>query len=173
MSPAPRPLPQRILGYRPAGANPAFTTGPGLPASARAALPAVLLAVLLASAGGCSREPKALGLQDLLPGERRYVERVVVLERAKAVALVDPAVGGALLDSLAAAWGDSSLQDTLAGAPTRPLRAVAVGDLLCRILAAEEDSLVLAPRPDRLASPLAAPLAEAPAAAEPDDPERE
>lgn len=124
------------------------------PSVAAALLPAVLACVLACVlAGGCESDGE-VGLRDLDDGERRYVERVVVLERAKAVALVDRARGEALLDSLDAAWGDSSLAETLAGVPDEPGRAAAVGRLLQRILAAELDSLVHAPRPDRLAAPL-------------------
>lgn len=95
-----------------------------------------------------------LRVDDLESGERLYVTRIVVLERAKAVALADRPAGEALLDSLAAAWGDSSLAETEAAVPDDPERAAAVGRLLRRILEAELDSLVLAPRPDRLAAPL-------------------
>ena len=70
------------------------------------------------------------------------------------MALADRSVGDALLDSLAAVWGDSSLVETEAGVPGDPARAAAVGRLLQRILEAELDSLVLAPRPDRLSAPL-------------------
>jgi hypothetical protein len=108
---------------------------------------------LAAGGAGCESAGE-LRPDDLEPGELRYVTRVVVLERAKAVALADRAAGDALLDSLAAAWGDSSLAETEAGVPDDPGRAAAVGRLLQRILEAELDSLVLAPRPDRLAQPL-------------------
>ena len=124
--------------------------------------------LLLAAAGGCD-QGEDLDLADLTPGEFLYVERMVVLERAKAVALSDREQGIALLDSLVAAWGDSALERTIAGLPGEPRRAAAVGRLLTGILLAEQDSLVNAPRPDRLAAPLPPP--QAPAA--PPDPERE
>jgi hypothetical protein len=125
---------------------------------------AVLVLVLTFLAAGCGPGDE-LRLGDLDEGERRYVDRVVVLERAKAVALVDRPRGAALLDSLAAAWGDSSLAETEAGVPRDPARAAALGRLLQRILVAELDSLVHAPRPDRLAAPLPdpEPVAEPPA----------
>ena len=121
---------------------------------------AVLLCCLLAATlpQGCGERDRHLGLDDLMPAERRYVERVVVLERAKAVALVDPEAGTALLDSLAEAWGDSAMADTRALAPREPRRSAAVASLLLRVLQAEEDSLVQAPRPDRLARPLPDPV---------------
>ncbi len=79
---------------------------------------------------------------------------MVVLERAKAVALVDRPRGDALLDSLAAAWGDSSLERTLAGLPRDPDRAPSPWarswPASCE---AEQDSLVPGPAPDRLARP--------------------
>ena len=71
-------------------------------------------------------------------------------------------MGDVLLDSLAVAWGDSSLEKTLAAAPAHPVRAIQVNDLLKRILEAELDSLIEAPRPDRLSAPLSEPLAELP-----------
>ncbi len=110
---------------------------------------------------GCdSSSVPEVGLDDLGPGELLYVHRVVSLERAKAVALVDRTAGTALLDSLAAAWGNNSLDETVAGVPGDPVRAGAVGRLLARILVAEQDSLVMAPRPDRLAAPLPDPPPE-------------
>ena len=123
--------------------------------------------VCLAAVGvaGCGTDDE-IRLGDLESGERIYVTRVVVLERAKAVALVDRPVGEALLDSLAAAWGDDSLAETEAVVPGDPARAAAVGRLLRRILEAELDSLVLAPRPDRLAAPLPDPEPPAPPPAE-------
>lgn len=125
--------------------------------------PVLLAAFVLPVLAGCGDDPAGLGLDDLTPGERRYVERMVVLERAKAVGLVDRPRGDALGDSLAAAWGDSALERTLAGLPDDPRRAAAVGRLLVGILLAEQDSLVFAPRPDRLAAPLPRPAAPAPA----------
>ncbi|MFO7608529.1 MAG: hypothetical protein R6X35_04935 [Candidatus Krumholzibacteriia bacterium] len=122
----------------------------------------VLLAVcVLPALAGCGGDPAGLGLDDLTPGEHRYVERMVVLERAKAVGLVDRPRGAALGDSLAAAWGDSALERTIAGLPADPRRAAAVGRLLAGILLAEQDSLVFAPRADRLAAPLPLPAVPA------------
>jgi len=115
--------------------------------------------ILAAAAGlaGCGDADRPLTVADLTPGEALYVQRVVVLERAKAVALVDRAAGDALLDSLAAAWGDTALDATAAGIPREPERAALVADLLGRLLVAEQDSLTLAPRPDRLGAPLPPP----------------
>jgi hypothetical protein len=96
-------------------------------------------------------------LADLTPGERLYVERMVLLERAKAVALVNRTTGEALLDSLAAAWGDSSLAKTLSGVPTVPERSAAVAELLRRIIDVEHDSLRTDPGRNRLAEPVADP----------------
>lgn len=121
--------------------------------AAKAMLACAFLLAGLAPAG-CGHKEKPLSLDQLRPGERTYIERVVTLERAKAVTLVDRARGQALLDSLASAWGDSSKQETLAGMPQDPTRARLVNDLLGRILAAEQDSLLDAPRPDRLQAPL-------------------
>ncbi|MCP4574279.1 MAG: hypothetical protein GY838_18105 [bacterium] len=114
----------------------------------------VLVACLAVAVLTACDSAQDLHLDDLAPGEFTYVSRIVVLERAKAVALDDRPTGEALLDSLAAAWGDSSLAETAAGVPDDPARAAAVGRLLERILTAELDSLVLAPRPDRLGAPL-------------------
>ncbi len=113
---------------------------------------------LLAAAGtlaaGCGKGEPRLAVADLTPGELVYVHRVVILERAKAVALMDQPLGETILDSLAAAWGDSSLERTLELAPAEPDRAVLVNDLLLRILETEEDSLMEAPRADRISMPL-------------------
>lgn len=115
----------------------------------------LLLPLIVATVAGCADEKKSeLRLGDLTPAENRYITRIVILERAKAVALVEREAGTALLDSLAAAWGDSCLRETLAGTPSDPRRSVQVHTLLTRILTAERDSLVEAPRPDRLAVPL-------------------
>jgi hypothetical protein len=118
-------------------------------------LPILLLPVLLLLFPACDRgDPGDIRLKDLDEGEYRYVSRIVILERAKAVALVDRPTGDALLDSLAAAWGDSARAETTAGIPSEPARAQQVGRLLGRILEAELDSLLSSPRPDRLAAPL-------------------
>jgi hypothetical protein len=110
--------------------------------------------LLLVASPGCSGNQESLQLADLNAAERRYVERFVVLERARAVAMVDAETGPALLDSLAAAWGDSALAETRRGLSRRPLRMAAVQDLLVRILDAERDSLLQAPEPRRLTAPL-------------------
>lgn len=113
------------------------------------------LLLLLLSLAACEKgDPPPLQLGDLSDSELLYVTRLVVLERAKAVALVDRPLGDALLDSLATAWGDSARSETAAGIPADPRRAGQIGRLLNRILAAELDSLIAAPRPDRLSAPL-------------------
>jgi hypothetical protein len=127
-------------------------------------IPWLLLLVTL-TATGCEKTVPELRLADLTEAETFYVSRIVLLERAKAVALVDRPAGNALLDSLHAAWGDSALYEALAGAPTDPTRSNRVHGLLMRILEAERDSLVGAARPDRLTAPLPDP---APPAAEPE-----
>ncbi len=124
--------------------------------------------ILLLAAAGCGPGDRDLSYDELTGAEALYVRRMVVLERAKAVGLADRARGAALLDSLAAAWSDSALERTIAGLPDDPYRAAAVGRLLSGILLAEQDSLVLAPRADRLAAPLPAPVFPATAP----DPER-
>jgi len=113
---------------------------------------------------GCDRREPKLDLEDLTSAESRFVTHFVVLERARAVALVDPERGEALLDSLAVAWGESTTVRLAAELPTDPLRAAAVHDLLRRVLEAEQDSLLHAPRSDRLEAPL-------PRAAPPQPPE--
>jgi len=117
-------------------------------------LTALFVLVLTSGLGGCSKETKSLQLHDLTTGERRYIERFIILERARAVALVDSKLGQTLLDSLATAWGDSSLADTRRGLSSHPQRAAAVHDLLLRILEAERDSLVQVPSTRRLTAPL-------------------
>lgn len=130
---------------------------PRFPPAAKAA--AVLL---LLTGAGCGPEGgRPLQLSDLKPPEREYLTRFVVLERARAVALVDRGVGEALLDSLAAAWGDSSLAGAQAALPADPRRQALLHGLLGRILRAEQDSLLDAARPDRLDSPLPDPAADA------------
>jgi hypothetical protein len=103
---------------------------------------------------GCQNEAKTLQLADLTPAEHRYVERFVVLERARAVAMVDAPSGLALLDSLAVAWGPGSMTETGKDLPQRPQRISALHDLLARILEAESDSLLQAPLPRRLGAAL-------------------
>jgi hypothetical protein len=125
----------------------------------------------LVGLAACQDEPQPLTLDDLTPDETRYVTRFVQLERARAVALADPESGAALLDSLAAAWGDSAAFEARAQLPAGPVRSAAVHELLAGILRAERDSLIIAPSPDRLAQPLPEPEPEppipAPASAEP------
>jgi hypothetical protein len=122
---------------------------------------------------GCdSGDPPPLTLEELTPDEHLYVQRFVTLERAKAVAVVDRPTGDALLDSLATAWGDSAQRDTEALAPGDPQRAKLIHQLLFDILDAEVDSLINAPRPDRLHQPLPRPLSpEEKESREPDEAE--
>jgi hypothetical protein len=110
----------------------------------------------------CHSSEKTLQLKDLTPAERRYIVRFVTLERARAVAMVNRERGQALLESLATAWGDSSLAETERGLSSRPRRAAAVQDLLVRILDAERDSLLHAPEARRLTAPLPEPPAAPP-----------
>jgi len=118
----------------------------------------ILLCGALAVIAGCQAEPEFLELADLDAAERQVVERYVILERARAITLADPARGVAILDSLAAAWGDSVAREAEAALTTRPERANLVHDLLRRLLEAEQDSLVHAPEPRRLAAPLPVPV---------------
>ncbi len=120
------------------------------------------IAFVLAGLAACHDDPQPLTLDDLSPSETRYVTRFVQLERARAVALADPESGAALLDSLAAVWGDSAAADTRILLPVGAVRAAAVHDLLARILRTEQDSLILAPVPRRLAEPLPDPAAVPP-----------
>ncbi len=102
----------------------------------RGALPsccAILLAVGLLTA--CQGEDRSLGLEDLAPAERTFVERYIVLERARAVTLAEPALGAALLDSLAAAWGDSADDDARATLSSDAERARRLYDLVERLRA--------------------------------------
>jgi len=115
---------------------------------------AAACAVLICAGTGCSQRAETLQLANLSYAERLYIERFVTLERARAVALADPDLGDALLDSLGRAWGDSALEWTLHTLPREPRRVAGVFGLLGRILAAESDSLVQAPLPRRLRSPL-------------------
>ncbi len=126
----------------------------------------LLPAVLIATAG-CDKQDTPLTMADLSGDEYLYIERMVVLERAKTAALLDRKNGDALLDSLAAAWGDSSLQKTMTGVPRDPIRSQAVTDLLRRILAAEQDSLLTTTGQERLHFPLPEP-APIPAETPPD-----
>lgn len=106
-----------------------------------AAMASAVLAALPGPAG-CSRQPRPLAPSDLDGQERTYVTRVIVLERVKAAMLVDGRRGADLGDSLLVAWGDSAREHTAAMAPAEPTRAVRVHDLLLRLLAAEQDSLL-------------------------------
>ncbi len=106
---------------------------------------------------GCQGEPDHLELADLDPGERQVVERYIVLERARAIALADPEGGVAILDSLSEVWGDSASFEAEVALSTRPARASLLHDLLGRMLEAEQDSLVHAPYPRRLTAPLPEP----------------
>lgn len=106
-------------------------------------MPAALVPVIfLLAATGCRSGDRALRPRDLGRDEAAYVERVLVLERVRAALLVDADRGLALGDSLALAWGDSALPQTIALAPTDPSRAELVHELLLRLLAAEHDSLL-------------------------------
>jgi hypothetical protein len=110
---------------------------------------------------GCRGDDRPLRLTDLTPEEELYVTRFVTLERARAVALADRAAGDALLDSLAAAWGDSSLAETLAALPEDARRQAKLHTLLAAILEAEQDSLLAAPDERRLGASLVDPPHEA------------
>ena len=117
--------------------------------------------------GACEKPEQELQLADLTPSEHTYIQRIVILERAKAVAFNDRDLGNTLLDSLAVAWGDSAEAATAALAPEEPLRCEAVHELLKRIIISERDSLVQSPYPYRLAVPLADPVAKPPAPEQP------
>lgn len=131
----------------------------------------LLLLAALMPAAGCDKQDSPLTMADLSEEEYLFVERMVILERAKTAALLDRANGDALLDSVAAAWGDSSLPETLRGVPRDPIRSEAFAELLRRVLVAEQESLLVATGQERLHLPLPdpAPLAEpAPAETPPD-----
>ncbi len=113
---------------------------------------AAALALLLLA--GCRDRDPTLRLSDITPGERLYIERIIALERAKSMRLIYPRIGDALFDSLASAWGDSVKPETLAGLSQDPTRAVALGELLLRVVSAEQDSLSWAPGSSRLHLPL-------------------
>lgn len=113
-----------------------------------------LLCVAIALVAGCQGEPDQIELTDLDAGERQVVERYIVLERARAVAMADPPRGTAILDSLATAWGDSAGIEAERALPTDPKRASRIHDLLRRLLEADQDSLVHAPVPRRLTAPM-------------------
>ncbi len=109
----------------------------------------LLLSGLIPTAG-CEKSEAPLALNDLSGDEYLFVERMVILERAKTAALLDRETGDSLLDSLAAAWGDSSLPVTLAGVPRDPVRSEAVAALLGRVIEAEQESLLTSTGLDRL-----------------------
>lgn len=117
-------------------------------------LPRVLAMILASGMLLSACGDRRLELDDLTAPEREFVTRFVILERARAVALAQPTIGAALLDSLAAAWGDSANVSARNQVPSEPARAAAVYELLTQILAAEADSLVQAPVARRLAAPL-------------------
>jgi hypothetical protein len=120
----------------------------------------LLLLPVLIPVTGCGKNDAPLALSDLSGDEFIFVERMVILERAKTAALLDRQIGDAILDSLAAAWGDSSFPLTLVGAPRDPLRSEAVGTLLRRVLEAEQESLLTSTGLDRLDQPLPEPKPE-------------
>ena len=119
----------------------------------------VLVPVLM-QLTSCERNDAPLALSDLSGDEFVFVERMVILERAKTAALLDRQTGDAILDSLAVAWGDSSFPLTLLGAPRDPVRSEAVGTLLRRVLEAEQESLLTSSGLDRLDLPLPEPKPE-------------
>jgi hypothetical protein len=121
---------------------------------ARVPTPALILCGGLLLCGGCRQKTDTLQLADLTAGERLYFEQVVAVERAKAVALIHRDLGASLLDSLATAWGDSVQPELLAGLTHDPNRSVAVGELLLRVVTAEQDSLLRDPGTSRLHLPL-------------------
>lgn len=100
------------------------------------------LLLLGVAAAACSRKERPLRPRDLTSDETRYVDRVLVLERVRALLLIDGGRGISVGDSLAIAWGDSALPETLAMAPAAPERAARLHDLLLRLVVAEQDSLV-------------------------------
>ena len=112
------------------------------------------LATSLLLLAGCREQEPILQLADLTAGERLYFERVVAIDRANSVALIHRDQGSALLDSLATAWGDSVLPATLDGLTGDPYRNVALGELLLRVVIAEQDSLRWDPARNRLNLPL-------------------
>ncbi len=120
----------------------------------------LLLLPILIPATGCDKNDAPLALSDLSGDEFIFVERMVILERAKTAALLDREAGDAILDSLFVAWGDSSFPLTQVGAPRDPVRSEAVGTLLRRVLGAEQESLLTSTGLDRLNQPLPEPLPE-------------
>lgn len=123
----------------------------------RRRIPILLAQAALLLLVSCTEESADLAVADLAPAEQEYVTRFVQLERARAVALRDRPDGEALLDSLAAAWGDSALVRAERSLSSDTERLAALHDLLERILAAEEDSLLQDPTRARLTAPLPTP----------------
>ena len=118
----------------------------------------LLMLPSLIPAAGCEKDNPPLTLADLSGDEYVFVERMIILERAKTAALLDRETGDALLDSLATAWGDSSLTLTLVGAPRDPVRSEAVAALLHRVIEAEQESLLTSTGLDRMSRPLPDPV---------------
>jgi len=110
---------------------------------------------------GCEKKQSPLVLEDLDEGETELLTRLIILERAKSLALVDRPAGQALLDSLAVAWGDSIGEETVAGAPSNATRAHEVGQLYSRVFSAEHDSLLAHDGRRELTAPLPDPPAPA------------
>ena len=106
---------------------------------------------------GCQADPAQFTVDDLSSAERQVVTQYIVLERARVIALADPESGVAILDSLAAAWGDSAAVVAQSKLSIEPARAALVHDLIQRLLEAETDSLVHAPYARRLGEPLPEP----------------
>jgi len=96
--------------------------------------------ILALAVSGCEHSSDRLTAD-----EARFVERFIALEHARAVALADPDLGDALLDSLAAAWGDSAEVEAMRWFPSDPQRAEMLHSLLHDHLEAEVDSLARAP----------------------------
>ncbi len=119
----------------------------------------VLIPVLTPSTG-CDKSDAPLALSDLSGEEFIFVERMIILERAKTAALLDRETGDAILDSLFVAWGDSSFPLTQVGAPRDPVRSEEVNTLLRRVLGAEQESLLTSTGLDRLNQPLPEPKPE-------------
>ena len=115
---------------------------------------ALVLCCGLLLVASCCQQELTLHVSDLTADERFYFEHVVAVERAKSCALIHPDSGAALLDSLAVAWGDSIQSEILAGLSGDPRRSVALGELLLRVVAAEQDSLLWDPGFNRLHLPL-------------------
>ena len=106
---------------------------------------------------GCQADPAQFTVDDLSSAELQVVTQYIVLERARVIALADPENGVAILDSLAAAWGDSAAVAAQSKLSIEPARAALVHNLIQRLLEAEADSLVNAPYARRLSEPLPEP----------------